>query len=148
MRWTTDAWIAHPEPEVVELMLRTTVENRGKRKAPVSLLPPKVTVSVTAAPGPVGEEFLGIGIRGEGAGSDTCSSAHGGPATLRPGDRHTTERSVELDPLPWPRGQAFEVAVRVRDCRPGRLHTDIAALLVRPPEAPGDLPTVQLAPER
>ncbi len=135
LRWST---VAHLERkgDAVELVLDVELHNATRTPMGVSLFPPRASILTTAAPGAAGEGYSGLGLRGEGMGSDVCSALHGGPAPLVAGARVTVQRRIELDPLPWPAGAAFEVTATSSDCRPGRRSLDVAHLLVVPP-APG-----------
>jgi hypothetical protein len=143
LRFTTTAQV---ERTASGLQLAIEVELHNSTRAPmkISLHPPLVLVSTAPAPGSTGEG-LGLGMRGEGMGSDVCSPGHGGPATLPAGGRAFVKRTVELDPLPWPMGQAYRVTATSRDCRPGRLSLEVLDVIVVQPASPDGVPSVVAA---
>jgi len=141
LQWTTTAQV---ERSATTLQLAIDVELRNTTRAPmkVSLHPPLVTVMTTPVPGTTGEG-MGIGMRGEGFGSDVCSPGHGGPTTLPPGGRSSVPRkTVELDPLPWPPRQAHRITASSSDCRPGRLVLDVLDVTIVQPASPDGVPTL------
>lgn len=141
LEWTTTARLERAG-DVVQLVLDVELHNATRKPMPVSLFPPRVSIMTTAAPGAAGEGYSGLGLRGEGMGSDVCSPGHGGPASLPAGMRSTVQRIVELDPWPWPKGQAFEVTASSSDCRPGRLTLEVAAVVVVQPATADAEPTL------
>lgn len=143
LRFTTTAQV---ERTSTGLQLAIEVELHNSTRAPmkVSQHPPLVTISTAPAPGSTGEG-LGLGLRGEGFGSDVCSPGHGGPTTLPPGARGSVKRTVELDPLPWPAGQAYRVTATSRDCRAGRLSLEVLDAIVVQPASPDGVPSVVAA---
>lgn len=143
LRFTTTAQVLR-SGTALQLALDVTLHNPTRAPLPVSLAPPLATVMTLAAPG--SSEGLGLGMRGEGMGSDVCSPGHGGPFTLRPGDRATVPRKlVDLDPLPWPPGQAQRVTASSRDCRPNRLIFEVIDVTVLQPASPDGVPTLVAA---
>lgn len=146
LRFTTTAQVLR-SGTALQLALDVTLHNPTRAPLPVSRHPPLVMVMAAPAPGSTGEG-LGLGMRGEGMGSDACS--HGGPLILRPGDRTTLPRKlVDLDPLPWPPGQAQRVTASSRDCRPDRLTFEVVDVTVLQPASPDGVPTlVATAPAR
>ena len=143
LHWTTHAQLERSGPKL-EVALTVELHNRGPASAEVSLSPPRITIAVAPIPGPAGEGFMGLGVKGEGVGSNVCSAAHGGPTLLPAGQRKTIERRVALDPLPWPRGQAYRVIARTTDCRANQSSVDLAEVLVIPPLEDGGAPSLQL----
>ena len=144
LRFTTTAQVERVGT-TVQLALSVELHNPTRAPIPVSLHPPLATVMTTSAPGSNGEG-MGLGLRGEGMGSDVCSPGHGGPLTLRPGDRATGPRKlVELDPLPWPPGQAYRVTATSRDCRPDRLTFEVLDVIIVQPASPDGVPMLALA---
>lgn len=146
LRFTTTAHLERTADAPPQLVLDVELHNSTLEPMDVSLVPPRVTIMTTAAPGAAGEGYSGLGMRGEGMGSDVCSPGHGGPDTLAADERRTTQRRVELDPLPWPPGAAFHVTANSSDCRPGRLTLEVADVMVVPPLTPEGLPTLLRAP--
>jgi hypothetical protein len=140
LRWTTTAQVERTAG-TLQLALDVELHNSTRAAMKVSLHPPLALVMTTSAPGSTGEG-LGLGMRGEGMGSDACSPGHGGPAVLRPGDRATAKRTVELDPLPWPPGQALRVTATSSDCRKGRLSLEVLDVRILQPATPDGVPTL------
>jgi hypothetical protein len=141
LRFTTTAQVFRTNT-TMQLALDVELHNTTRAPIPTSLNPPLATVMITPAPGATGEG-LGLGMRGEGMGSDPCSPIHGGPFTLRPDDRATVPRKlVELDPLPWPPGQAQRVTATSRDCRPDRLSFEVIDVTIIQPASPDGVPTL------
>jgi hypothetical protein len=141
LRWTTTAQV---ERTATTLQLAFDVELHNSTRTPmkVSLHPPLASVMTTPAPGTDGTG-MGLGMRGEGMGSDVCSAGHGGPTTLPPSGRASVQRKlVELDPLPWPWGQAYRVSASSYDCRPGRLVLDVLDVTIIQPASPDGVPTL------
>jgi hypothetical protein len=143
LHWTTTAQVEHTAA-APQLSVRVELHNSTRAPMKISLHPPLALVMTAPAPGSTGEG-IGIGMRGEGMGSDTCSPGHGGPATLPAGGRSYMHRTVELDPLPWPPGQALRVTASSRDCRPGRLDFEVLDVLVVQPASPDGVPTLMPA---
>ena len=140
LRWTTTVQVERTAV-TLQLALEVSLHNSTRAPMPVSLHPPLASVMITPAPGSSGEG-LGLGLRGEGMGSDACSPGHGGPAVLRPGDRASAKRTVELDPLPWPPGQALRVTATSSDCRKGRLTLEVLDVTILQPATPDGVPTL------
>lgn len=127
--------------DTLDLVLTTDLHNTTTKPQKVALHPPRITVQPTAIPGPAGEGYIGLGIRGEGWGSDICTG-HGGPAILPPGEHRAMHRRVDLDPMPWEAGQAYRVTATSRDCRPGHRDIDVVDVIVIPPATPDGVPTL------
>lgn len=146
LQWTTTAQVQRTGT-TLQLALDLQLHNTTRARMPVSPFSPLASVMLTPAPGATdARPGLGLGMRGEGFGSDVCSPGHGGPLDLRPGDRTSVQRKlVELDPLPWPAGQAFRITASSRDCRPGRLTLEVADVMVVPPATPDGVPTLMAA---
>lgn len=145
LRFTTTAQLELTNA-APQLVLDVELHNSTREPMGVSLAPPRVSIMTTAAPGATGEGYSGLGMRGEGMGSDVCSPGHGGPTTLAADERRTAQRRVDLDPLPWPRGAAFLVTATSSDCRPGRATLEVARVMVVPPLTPKGPPTLVRAP--
>lgn len=144
LRSTTTAQVLRTGT-TLQLALDVELHNTTRAPMPVAPHPPLVSVMTAPAPGATGEG-LGLGMRGEGMGSDVCSPGHGGPLTLRPDDRTAVPRKlVELDPLPWPDGQALRVTASSRDCRPDRLTFEVIDVTIIPPASPDGVPTLVTA---
>lgn len=146
LRFTTTAQVFRTNT-TLQLALDVELHNTTRGRIPVALQPPLVMVMTTLAPGATGDGLgLGLGMRGEGMGSDVCSPGHGGGFSLRPDDRATVPRKlVDLDPLPWPPGQAQRVTATSRDCRPDRLTFEVIDVLIVQPASPDGVPTLVLA---
>jgi hypothetical protein len=143
LQWTTTAQVERT-PTTLQLALEVELHNSTRAPMKVSLHPPRASVMPTPAPGSDGTG-LGLGIRGEGFGSDACSPIHGGPTILPPGARASVRRTVELDPLPWPPGQAYRVTASSRDCRPDRLTLEVLDAIVVQPASPDGVPSLVAA---
>jgi hypothetical protein len=141
LRWTTTAQVERTAT-TLQLALDIALHNSTRAPMNVSLHPPLASVMTTPAPGTDGTG-MGLGLRGEGMGSDVCSPGHGGPTRLPPGGRASVQRKlVELDPLPWPPGQAYRVTASAHDCRPGRLVLDVLDVTIIQPASPDGVPTL------
>lgn len=148
LHWTTTAQVERTG-DAPQLAIDVELHNTTRAPMKVSLHPPLASVMTTAAPGSSGEALgLGLGMRGEGMGSDVCSPGHGGPTTLRPDDRAEVRRKlVELDPLPWPAGQALRVTASASDCRPGRLVYEVIDVTIVQPASADGVPTLVVSEE-
>lgn len=140
LEWTTTVQVERIGTGL-QLALRLELRNATRKLMPISLHPPYVLVMTAPAPGST-DEGIGIGMRGEGMGSDPCSPGHGGPVMLPAGGRNTIERTVELDPLPWPVGQAARVSASSPDCRKGRASLEVLDVVVVQPASADGVPTI------
>jgi hypothetical protein len=139
IRWTTTARLEHIG-SALQLELDVELHNTGREEQLVSLYPPFVSIMPMLAAGTRHEALPGVPR--DGIDSDRCSIDYGGPTGLPPDGRVSVERTIELDPMPWPPGRAYRVTASSQDCRPDRLALQVLDVMLLPSASPDGVPTL------
>jgi hypothetical protein len=137
IRWTTNARLQH-FGSALQLELDVELHNTGREEQLVSLYPPFVSIMPMLAAGSRHEALPGV--PNDGIDSDRCSIDYGGPTALPPDGRVSIERTIELDPMPWPPGRAYRVTASSQDCRPDRLALQVLDVMLLPSASPDAVP--------